>query len=222
MFLNIEKQVLGQWKEALSSFLMAIFCFFMVYYFPVDDYLQNLTKNIFFLLVIPFLYVKFVLQKNIRDFGISWGDKKTGLIWGGALFLFLAVLFFLIIRYTEFDKTYAPPVFVQINFWYFLLYELVLVNLLFLLQEIFFKGFLLSALRAKLGYWSILVQSLVFLFPLFIFSSYFFETLPLVVISLLGGLVAYKSRTFVFSYLAGIIFLIILDAYIIFIHKFYV
>lgn len=221
MFLNSEKQAFGQWKETLLSFLVAVFCFFMVYYFPADDYLQIFTRNIFFLLVIPFLYVKFVLQKDIRDFGINWENPKTGMLWGGLMFLFLAVLFFFIIRYTEFNKVYVPPALAKINFWYFLLYELVLVNLLFLAQEIFFKGFLLSALREKLGYWSILIQSAVFLFPLFILSSYFFEMLPVIAVSLLGGLVAYKSRTFVFSYLAGIIFLIFLDAYIIFINQFY-
>lgn len=219
MFLNSEKQAFGQWKETLASFLIAVFCFFMAYYFPVDDYLQNLTKNIFFLLVIPFLYIKLVLKKNIRDFGINWKNYREGLWWGGALFLFLTVLFFLIIRYTEFDRVYTPPFFVKMSFWYFLLYELVLVNLLFLAQEIFFKGFLLSALREKLGYWSILIQSAVFLFPLLIFSSYFVETLPMIVLSLLGGFVAYKSRSFVFSYLAGLVFLTLLDACVIFINK---
>ncbi|MBU2028416.1 hypothetical protein KJ761_00815 [Patescibacteria group bacterium] len=219
MFLNIEKSALRQWKETLASFLLAVFCFFMVYYFPTDDYLQNLTKNIFFLIVIPWLYVKLVLQKNIRDFGINWENKKIGLLWGGAMFLLLAVLFSLIIRYTEFDKVYTPPFFIKTSFWYFLLYELVLVNLLFLAQEIFFKGFLLAVLREKLGYWSILIQSAVFLFPLLILNSYFFETLPMIVISFLGGLVAYKTRAFIFSYLPSVVFLIILDAYIIFITK---
>ena len=141
--------------------------------------------------------------------------------WGGAMLLFLLVLFFLIIRYTEFDKVYILPAFVKANFGYFLLYELVLVNLLFLAQEIFFKGFLLSALREKLGCWSILIQSTVFLFPLFIYSSYFFEMSPLIVISFIGGLVAYRTRTFLFSYLAGFIFLILLDAYVIFINQYY-
>ncbi len=219
MFLNIEKQTFGQWKETLTSFLVAVFCFFMVYYFPADDYLQNITRNAFFLLVIPGLYVKLVLQKNIRDFGVNWENKKIGLWWGGIMFLFLVILFFLIIRYTGFEKIYTLPVFAQINFWYFLLYELVLVNLLFLAQEIFFKGFLLAALREKLGYWSIFIQSTVFLFPLFIYNSYFFETLPMVVISLLGGLTAYKSRTFFFSYLPSFVFLITLDTYIIFLTK---
>lgn len=210
---------MGQWKETLLSFLVAVFCASLVYFFPVDDFLQNLTKNIFFLLIIPWLYVKLVLQKDTHDFGINWDHKKTGVIWGILMLLFLAVLFFLIIRYTEFDQTHIPPAFVKTNFWYFLLYELVLVNLLFLLQEIFFKGFLLSALRERLGYWSIPIQSAVFLFPLLIYSSYFIQTLPMIALSLLGGLVAYKSRSFVYSYLSGLIFLILLDVYIIFINK---
>jgi len=160
-----------------------------------------------------------VLQKDARDFGINWDQKKIGALWGSLMFIFLAVLFFLIIRYTEFDKTYAPPAFIRTNFGYFLLYELVLVNLLFLAQEIFFKGFLLSSLREKLGSWSIIVQSVVFLFPLVFSRSYFFAVLPMITISLLGGFVAYKSRSFVFSYLSGLIFLILLDVYIIFINK---
>jgi len=116
MFLNSEKQSISQWKETLLSFLVAVFCSSLVYFFPVDDFLQNLTKNIFFLLVIPFFYVKLVLQKDIRDFGINWDQKKTGALWGSLMFLFLAVLFFFIIRYTEFDQTHIPPAFVKTNF----------------------------------------------------------------------------------------------------------
>jgi len=71
-------------------------------------------------------------------------------------------------------------------------------------------------LRERLGVWSILIQSTVFLFPLLVYSSYFFETLPMVILSLFGGLAAYKSRSFFFSYLPGLIFLILLDACIIF------
>lgn len=222
MFLDIKKQLLDQWKETLTSFLVAIFCYFMVFYFPADDYLQNITRNIFFLIVIPWLYVKWVLQKNIRDFGINWKKPQTGLLWSGSLFLFLAVLFFLIIHYTEFDKAYILPLFAKVSFGYFLLYELVMINLLFLAQEIFFKGFLLSVLREKLGYWSVLIQSVVFLFPLLVYSSYFVPVLPMIFLSFLGGLVAYKTRSFVFSYLSGIIFLIILDTYIIFLNQKYV
>jgi hypothetical protein len=219
MFLNIEKQNLDEWKEALLSFLVAVLCFFMVYLFPVDDFVQTLTKNIFFLIVIPCLYVKLVLQKDIRDFGINLDQKRTGLVWGTLLLFFLTVLFFLIIRYTKFEQVYSPPALVKTSFGYFLIYELVFINLLFLSQEIFFKGFLLSALREKIGYWSILIQPIIFLFPLFIDSSYFMQVLPMGVLSLTGGWVAYKSRTFIFSYLAGLIFLILLDAYIIFITK---
>lgn len=219
MLLSYQKEALNQWKETFLSFLIAVFCLLLFYFFPTKDYLQTLTKNTFFLLIIPFLYIKLVLQKNIYSFGINWNHKKIGLFWGGLMLLTLAFLFFLIIRYTEFEKIYSPPDFFKASFGYFLFYELVLVNLLFLLQEIFFKGFLLSALRTKLGYWSVLIQALVFIFPLIIFSEYFFETLPMVALSFLGGLVAYKSRSFVFSYLSGMIFLILLDTYIIFINK---
>jgi hypothetical protein len=219
MFLNIEKKHFDQWKETLVSFLIAVSCFFLAYIFPADDYLQNLTKNISFLIVLPFLYIRLILQKDIRDFGFNLNHKKTGMLWGAIMFFFLAVLFFFLIRYTGFAQAYELPIFIKINFGYFLLYEMVLINLLFLSQEIFFKGFLLSVLREKLGYWSILIQSIVFLFPLMILSSYFMGTLPMVAISLLGGFVAYKSRSFVFSYLSGLIFLIFLDAYIIFINK---
>jgi len=209
----------SDWKEPALSLLVAIFCFLLFYLFPSNDFLQSITKSIFFFFLIPFFYVKLILKKNFWDFGFNLRNKKEGFFWSGILLLFLIVLFFFIIRYTEFDKTYNLPFFIKTSFGYFLLYELVLVNLLFLLQEIFFKGFLLSVLREKLNYWSILIQSTIFLFPLFIYSSYFIQVLPMIILSLLGGFVAYKTRTFVFSYLTGIIFLILLDAYIIFINK---
>ncbi len=219
MYTHLKKISLEKWKEALLSLLLAVFCFFFVYFFPSEDYLQYLTKNFFFLLLIPFFYVKLVLKKDFQDFGLNLKNKKDGFLWGGLMFVFLAIVFFLLIRYLDFEKNYAPPFFVFSSYTYFLFYELLLMNSVFSLQQVFFSGFLISALRETLGPWSILVQATVFLFPVLILREYFLFLLPQALIFLLGGCLAYKTRSFFYSYIFGFLFLIVLDAYIIFINN---
>jgi uncharacterized protein len=203
----------------LIDFSVAVVSLALFSVFPASSFFQNLTKSLFFLIFIPYLYIKYILKENFSDFGFNFRNKKSGFIWAGLALVFSLLLIYLLANYTGFKKNYTLPVNISRSFYLFILYELVMVNILLFIQEYFFKGFMISIFRKKLGYLSVLIQAIIYLIPLWIFSASPWQTFPMIILSLAGGAVAYKSRSFIYSYFFGITFLIITDAYIIYLQK---
>jgi hypothetical protein len=206
-------------QEMLVNFSVAVICLLLFSFFPANSFSQNLTKSLFFLVFIPFLYIKYILKKNFSDFGFSLKINKDDLIWGGLMLAISLLIIYLLANFTAFGKNYHLSHNVSKSFWLFAFYELVLVNVLFFIQEYFFKGFIISIFRGKIGYLSILIQAIIYLIPLWIFSSSIWQAIPLSIFALAGGLAAFKGRSFIYSYIPGIFFLIITDAYIIYLNK---
>jgi membrane protease YdiL (CAAX protease family) len=169
--MNIYKKTNFIWKdtELLVSSLVIFACLFLAIVFPVDNnsLAQLLTKNVFFLVVIPALYIKLILKKNLADFGLNIKNKKTGVIWGIFFLVFLSLLYYALFNYTSLPKKYTLPQNVANSFPFFLLYELVLMNILIFSYEFFFRGFVQFLFFEKIGYWTILFQSAIFI----LFSS---------------------------------------------------
>lgn len=216
---NKKLQFISAWKTELVSSAIVVLCLALVYLFPTSGALQNITKNLFFLILLPGLYIKFILKKDLSDYGFNLQNKKIGLWWALGMLAasFLAIL--LLLRFYHFENNYLIPAYIANNFWIFIFYELVLVNLLLFINEFFFKGFLLFTFSEKLGIWTILIQFLVYVLFLLSAGSLNWQLTPMILISLLGGIVTYKSRSFLYSYAASLLFLLFLDAYVIYIFK---
>ncbi|MFZ5982232.1 MAG: hypothetical protein ACOYS2_01490 [Patescibacteria group bacterium] len=206
----------SSWKRTLLALAIGIMSLIIFSVFPTNNFLENLTKSLFFLLLIPFLFVKVVLGETVSNFGMRFKLEKALLLELIIFVLASVSLMYLVINYTDFPKHYSLSPVIRNSFPMFVFYELCLVNLLLLFQEYFFKGFLLSIFREKFSYFSIAIQAIIYLIPLFIVSSSIWNTIPMIIISILGGILAYRSRTFFYSYLGSLLFLIILDAYLIY------
>ncbi len=201
-------------KELLVTSLVAVFCILLSAFFPTDNQFQLISKNIFFLVFLPMLYIKLILKGNLSDWGWNFENKKEGALLGALAFLASLIIFYLIIRFTTFSSHYTISPLVRNNFGIFILYELVFFNIFFFTQEFFFKGFLLFSFRPFFVY-SVLIQAGVYCATTFLSSSPSLQALPLIFLSLIGGYVTYKTRSFLYSYIFGLLFIIILDAYII-------
>jgi len=214
-FLNIVKTN----QQMLANFSVAIVCLLLFFLFPGNNFSQYLTKSAFFLMLIPFLYIRYILKKNIFDFGFNLKNAKIGFIWGGLMLAISLLAIYALANLTDFEKQYFISPYISGNFWQFVFYELLLVNALFFFQEYFFKGLLLAILSDKIGYLSVLIQAIIYLVSLqFIYNS-FWQSIPLAIFSLTGGVAAFKGRSFVYSYLPGILFIILTNAYIIYLNK---
>ncbi len=216
---NRFKEFFSEWKELITSSSVALICLILFLNFPVKGAFQEICKELFFFFVIPVFYIKIVLRKNLKDFGFRLPQKRNDLIWGIAIFCILAIAGVCLSKIPGFNKNYTIPYGFSENFWFFLLYELVFFNLLFLLQEIFFKGFVLFSFSEKFKSWSILITMTVYCVVLLIEKDFGWQMAPLILFSLGGSIIAYKSKSLWFSYLIGMIFVISLDSFLIYISK---
>jgi membrane protease YdiL (CAAX protease family) len=218
--MNFYKKTSFIWKdsELLVSSLLIFVCLFLTLVFPVDNnnLAQLLTKNIFFLVIIPALYIKLILKKNLSDFGLNIKNKKTGLVWGIFFLVFLSLLYYALFSYTTLPKKYILPQNVAGSFPFFLLYELVLINILVFTYEFFFRGFIQFLFFEKIGYWTILFQSAIFILFSSLNNGFFWQFAAPLVLSLSSGILAWKSKSFIFSYIASLVFIIIMNSYIIY------
>jgi membrane protease YdiL (CAAX protease family) len=200
---------------AITSFVI-VFCLALALFFPVNNSVQLLTRNIFFLIILPVLYYKLILKKNISDFGLRLGDKKAGIFWGILMFFAAIFVFFLLYSYTNFKNNYLLSSYVVHNFWIFLLYELLFANLFVFIQEFFWRGFILLYFSEKISYFAIFLQFAIYLAMAFSGENLFWQMAPTLVISLFSGIIVYKSRSIFYSWAFALFSLVILDSFIIY------
>jgi len=208
-----------QWKETLLTTIIILACLLLSTFYPTADIGQNITSALFFLVLIPLLYLKLILKKSLADFGFSLQNARAGFLWGGIMLTLSLLLSFLLFHFTGLKATYVLPIFVMTNFWFFLLYELLFVSLLVFLQDAFFKGFVLFSFTKKFNYWAIVFSSGLYFIFLALTGNFGWQTTPYIILSLAGGVVAYKSRSFLYAYFMSLFFLIFFDAYLIYILK---
>lgn len=197
------------------NLVIALACLYLSRKFPVKNIYQLTTRNIFFLLIVPFFYIRYLLKKPAARIGLNIRDKKAGLFWGASMLFLSLLVSYLIISNTDLSSKYYLPAYAVVNFRFFLVYELIFVNLSLFVYEFFFRGFLLFTLARKFAFYSIPFQAIIYV-ALLIFDK---NPVWLIVndsfIALVAGVVAYKSRSFVFSYAMLLAYSIILDACVI-------
>ena len=201
-------------KNIISNAIFIISCLFVYNFFPSKDFFQQTVATITFFILIPIIYKKFILKENIKDFGFRIGDYKEGLKFGSISVLIGFIFFVLILKNTNYLTEYKLPVLVVNNFWFFILYEFLLVPFFVILYEVFFRGFILFSFIKDLGIFSILIQFLVFLI-LFYVQGMRIEFAPYLIFAPFAGLIAYKSNSIFYSFLTQWLFIFLADTSII-------
>ncbi|MFA7208668.1 MAG: hypothetical protein WC120_00125 [Parcubacteria group bacterium] len=214
-----KSNLLSLWGTELISSAIVLLCLFLAVYFPAQGLLQSLSRAFFILFLLPALYIKFILKQNLSDFGFNLRNPKVGFSWATGMLIVSFLIIFILIRFSDFENNYLIPAYLAKNFGLFLFYELIVINFILFLYEFFFKGFLLFSLTKNLGFLAIFIQALVFILFMTIIGIMDWEMAPTAILAFTGGIVAYKSRSFIYSYLMGLIFTLFLDAYIIHIFK---
>lgn len=206
------------YAEEIITLAIFVICFALAIFFPAEGNLQQFSSAFFFLFLLPYLYIRFILKKKLAWFGFNLENKKEGLLWGGAMLLVSFLVIFILIRFFDLQNQYPLPAYLASNFWIFLFYELVLVNIIFFLQEFFFKGFFLFSITHRFGFLSFIIQALAFILFLSV-RSLDWSSATFAILAFTGGIVAYKSKSFIYAYIMGLIFLITFDAYILYTFK---
>lgn len=206
------KFFLPAYKEDAMTFLVALLCLVLLAFFPTNGASQKITSGVIFLAILPLLYLKLILKKNLSDFGWQAGDWKNGLLFS---LIYLAgglVLFYAFIHFTSFSHSYKLPVSVMQSFWYFIFYELVIIGLFIALYEIFFRGFLMFSLAQKTGIYAVFYQFLAFFLFFWITGNLTWNNSPFFIATAFSGLVTFKSRSLLYSLVASLLFFLLFDA----------
>lgn len=212
----MEIKKISQYKEILLSSVVILVCLFLSFLFPIRNIAQYITATIFFFVLIPVLYIKIVLRKNLSDFGLNLKNKRQGIFWGTLGILFLFLLFYLLYTYTPFQNSYSLPDIVVNNFWAFLFYELIIVNFIIIIWEFFFLGFFFFTFIKNFSYWTIPLQLAIFSLIIFFTSGLSWQEIPTLAISLISAIIVYRSRSIFYSYVVALFFNLILDSFIIY------
>lgn len=200
--------------EVVVTSVVIVLCMFLYAFFPIkeNDNFQQIILNLTFLFLVPFLYIKVVFKDKMENFGFKIVSWKKGLLIMPACFLITALFGYVVFKYTNFQDSYflGNYQFVQ-SFWYLFFYEFVIVNLFVILCELFFRGFVMFYFKKNFGIYSIFIQFLFFILFFGILERLNMDNIFYVIISLMAGLVAYKSKSLVYSYFFSIIVLVVVD-----------
>jgi membrane protease YdiL (CAAX protease family) len=207
------------WEELSVNSLVILACLILFLKLPATSSFQEISKEVFFLVIVPILYIKLILKRSLESFGFSLPKGKVNFFWAGGTLIFSLIIFFFLIKFTGFKANYHIARTIQNNFGAFLFYELLTFNFLFLLQEIFFKGFVLFSFSPKFKSWSILITAAIYCLALFSENYFVWQAAPLILFSFLGTWLVYKNNSFWLAYAVGLISIISLDSFLIFISK---
>ena len=158
------------------------------YYFKLTHW-KVVDRTILYLLI-PLLIIIFILHENIKDYGVTLGDWKKGLlITFVAMVIMLPILWLVVTNNPDMQTYYKDQLkglpwntMVDLFGW-----------------EFFFRGFLLFGYAKKFGSDAIWLQAVPF--ALAHLGKPWVETLSTIFGGYAFGWIAYRTRSFVYPYL---------------------
>lgn len=198
-------------KTIFSTILLIGACLVSFYFFPTNGLAEKITALLVFFLVVPFLYLRILLKKDLKNYGWQIGDWKQGLILAGISLLISLGLFALLFYKTNFTDFHLLPTVFKNNFFYFLFYEFIVVNFYLLIYELFFRSFLMFSFSEKLGLFSIGLQFLVFLGFVFVSAGLTWEYALFIISAFFSGIITYRSKSLLYSWLFSFLFIFLCD-----------
>ena len=192
---------------------MAAVCLLLLMRFPTqeENLFQQYVSGLAFLAFIPFLYIRIILKKGLKDFGLQSGNVRKGIFWTAVSFVISFLLVFLAQKYLGLSEKYGAPQLIFSGFARFLLYAFLITAPWAALYEFFFRGFILFGTEKNIGYWAVILQ-----FAMFALMVAFFKD-PMsmifyVIAAPFSGIIAYQSRSLIYSFFYSWIFIVICSA----------
>lgn len=203
-------------KELIISIIFIVVSLTTYRLFPVEGVFQQIFSTLIFFLILPLLFYKYILKKDIAELGISFFNKKQGIIWSVYSLIATFIVFFFIAKYSTFLNQYTVPVYITQKFINFLLYEFGFVFPFVFLYEFYFRGFILVIFKEKFKYWAVILQALLFLVLVLIGKEKeMIQIAPYLIFSPLAGIIAYKSRSIFYSGVSQFVVIFVLNLIII-------
>lgn len=209
----------SRYKTEVSSATIALVCFALFLFFPGDNLFRKIVITAAFLLALPIIFIKVILRRHLRDYGINFYFDKKALFLSLILGLILICALYVIIMYTGLIKGFSLADGVSGSFRSFLFYEILAVGFFTLVFEFFFRGFITIGLGSFLRHWAILAQFLLFLFLYALSGLNDWPLLLYAIAAPFSGFMAYRTKSLAYSFSLTYFFIIFADAILIFSQK---
>ena len=184
-----------------------------------DLYARAWQFIVFFVLmfVVPVLYIKLVMKRPLSDFGFDLGDIKWGSKWLITIPLLVVPLIYISSKMPDIRAEYPLAKSLLSDQSHLFIYELGYIIFYYIAWEFFFRGFLLFGLKERFGAVNaILIQTI---------SSCLVhidkpegEIIGSIVIGILFGMIALRSRSIWWVFLLHISIGVLTDLFIIYYH----
>lgn len=215
MFLSI-LNLLTVYRRFVTTGLLVVFSLLFLFFFSESESfspaLQRFIVSIVFLLIIPLLYSRMVMKESLRSLGFQKGNFWVGSSLGVlSVLCAFGIFWWVIFSFPSFRESYVLPSIIETNFFWFTFYELVVVSIIVMLYEVFFRGLIQFFWLKDVRMWAIVIQVLCFL--IFSINDLSWQRVPLLIFCPFAGLVAYFSKSLWYSFLASWIFLFLVDIF---------
>lgn len=184
----------------------------------VAPVVQGFIVSLIFFLVIPALYSKIILGEMLGSIGWQRGNAFAGAAVGAACVGVGTVASVLLIKLSPFREQYMLPGLAETDFFWFVLYEVVLVSLTALLYEAFFRGFIQLSWLRDFGIIAVLAQTVLFYLFFYLSGSFTWQYAPVLIFAPLSSIIAYTSRSIWYPLVASWLYLFITDILILALH----
>jgi len=144
--------------------------FFRINFFPyyqnnsdvfLYEYLYWFIGDFFTFFILSIIVIKFILKENLRNYGLQFGDYRTGLILSAIFFLVMVPAIWFFSAEPDFSEKYPHLLSTRNNYKEFFIYELGMM-LYMISWEFIWRGFMLFGLKEKFGYYSVMMQMIPF------------------------------------------------------------
>lgn len=215
MYMNRFIQLAARHKEFIGTTTVVVASVLFLWFFEesgeISPVLQGFIASVGVFLVIPIAYCRIMLGRPYSALGFHSGNAWAGI--GGSILALIVALaaLFVLWNFTPLLRGYYLPSIVKEQFFFFVLYEVVLSGFILLLYEVFFRGFIMLLWLRKWGMWSVFAQAILFGLLLYAGGDIDATRIPYLIMAPFAGLIAYQSGSIWYSFGASWFFVLILD-----------
>lgn len=166
-----------------------------------------LLRSVVGMLLLPILFIKFYLKRELGDFGFRLPvNKKKALLTTGLFILGVIPILLIFSANSDFQSMYSYG---DVSLYKVFLQMIVLSAIYYIAEEFMFRGFLLFSLKETFGYTGILYVNIIFML------FHFAKPLPEIAFAFFSGLafsyLAVRFKSFVPAAIAHYIIAVILN-----------
>jgi hypothetical protein len=209
---------LSEQKRFLQTGLVVLGTIGVFLFFPPDTHLdltvQFTILSFAFFFLIPVLYVKFIAREPLSALGFQGNRGRFGFMMIPLTVVPMLLAWYVFLRAYPAGGAYKLPVAVGVSFPFFVVYEVVLMGALTFLYEVFFRGTIQLLWLRKAGLRAATWQAVIFLIFIAVTDGVTWRSLPLVLSTIVAGIVAQYTRSIYYSFAAAWIFLFLCDVFL--------